>query len=142
MLKTTSRLSHVRNFGVVAYVDAGKIRLTEPLIYCNGALHKIGGVQDGAARMDPQAEEQRQGITITSALIRAPWREHQLQLIDTSGCADFTIEVEHSMRVLDGCAGSSIRARLYGVSARASILPFWSSSTRWIAQGPISQGHL
>lgn len=102
-MKTTSRLSHVRNIGVVAHVDAGKTTLTERLLYYSGASHKIGEVHDGAAHMDYLAEEQRHGITITAALTRAPWREHQLQLIDTPGHVDFTIEVERSMRVLDGC---------------------------------------
>ncbi len=98
-----SPLSHVRNIGVAAHVDAGKTTLTERILYYTGASHKIGEVHDGAAHMDYMAEEQSHGITITSAVTKAPWRDHVLQIVDTPGHVDFTIEVERSMRVLDGC---------------------------------------
>lgn len=97
-----SSLSHVRNIGVAAHVDAGKTTLTERILYYTGASHKVGEVHDGAAHMDYLAEEQAHGITITSAVTKAPWRDHLLQIIDTPGHVDFTIEVERSMRVLDG----------------------------------------
>jgi len=97
-----SALAHVRNIGVAAHVDAGKTTLTERILYYTGASHKIGEVHDGAAHMDYLAEEQSHGITITSAVTRAPWRDHLLQIVDTPGHVDFTIEVERSMRVLDG----------------------------------------
>ncbi len=96
-------LSRLRNIGVVAHVDAGKTTLTERLLYYAGASHKIGEVHDGQAHMDYMAEEQAHGITITAAVTKLPWRDHTLQLIDTPGHVDFTIEVERSMRVLDGC---------------------------------------
>jgi elongation factor G len=96
-------LSRVRNIGIAAHVDAGKTTLTERMLYYAGASHKIGEVHEGAAHMDYMAEEQEHGITITAAVTQLPWREHLIQLIDTPGHVDFTIEVERSMRVLDGC---------------------------------------
>lgn len=96
-------LSRVRNIGIAAHVDAGKTTLTERLLFYSGASHKIGEVHDGQAHMDYLAEEQAHGITIMSAVTKLPWRDHVLQLIDTPGHVDFTIEVERSMRVLDGC---------------------------------------
>ncbi len=96
-------LNGVRNIGVAAHVDAGKTTLTERMLYYAGASHKIGEVHEGAAHMDYMAEEQEHGITITAAVTRLPWRGHLIQLIDTPGHVDFTIEVERSMRVLDGC---------------------------------------
>ncbi len=102
-MKKPSRLSHVRNIGVAAHVDAGKTTLTERILFYTGASYKIGEVHDGAAHMDYLAEEQRHGITITSAVTKAPWRDHIIQLVDTPGHVDFTIEVERAMRVQDGC---------------------------------------
>ena len=96
-------LSPVRNIGIAAHVDAGKTTLTERVLFYTGASHKIGEVHDGAAHMDYLAEEQQHGITVTSAVTKAPWRDHVLQIVDTPGHVDFTIEVERSMRVLDGC---------------------------------------
>jgi elongation factor G len=98
-----SPLAHVRNIGIAAHVDAGKTTLTERILYYTGASHKIGEVHDGAAHMDYMAEEQIHGITITSAVTKAPWRDCVLQVVDTPGHVDFTIEVERTMRVLDGC---------------------------------------
>ena len=96
-------LSKVRNIGIAAHIDAGKTTLTERILFYTGALYKIGEVHDGAAHMDYMAEEQSHGITITSAVTKAQWQDHILQIIDTPGHVDFTIEVERSMRVLDGC---------------------------------------
>lgn len=96
-------LSQVRNIGIAAHVDAGKTTLTERMLYYAGASHKIGEVHEGAAHMDYLAEEQEHGITITAAVTQLPWCGHRIQLIDTPGHVDFTIEVERSMRVLDGC---------------------------------------
>ncbi|MBK1641553.1 GTP-binding protein [Chromatium okenii] len=102
-MNTSAQLSHVRHIGIVAHVDAGKTTLTERILFYTGASYKIGEVHDGAAHMDYLAEEQRHGITITAAVTQAPWRNHLLQLVDTPGHVDFTIEVERAMRVLDGC---------------------------------------
>ncbi|MCG8426714.1 MAG: GTP-binding protein, partial [Chromatiales bacterium] len=96
-------LTKVRNIGIAAHIDAGKTTLTERMLYCTGVLYKIGEVHDGAAHMDYMAEEQSHGITITSAVTKADWQNHLIQIIDTPGHVDFTIEVERSMRVLDGC---------------------------------------
>ncbi len=95
-------LERVRNIGIAAHVDAGKTTLTERVLFYTGASHKIGEVHDGAAHMDWMAEEQVHGITITSAVTQCPWKDHLVQIVDTPGHVDFTIEVERSMRVLDG----------------------------------------
>jgi elongation factor G len=100
--QAATALAHVRNVGIAAHVDAGKTTLTERILFYTGASHKIGEVHDGAAHMDWMAEEQDHGITITAAVTKAPWRDHLLQVVDTPGHVDFTIEVERSMRVLDG----------------------------------------
>jgi len=96
-------LSLVRNIGIVAHVDAGKTTLTERFLFYTGASHKLGEVHDGAAHMDYQEEEREHGITITAAVTKAPWQGCEIQLVDTPGHVDFTVEVERSMRVLDGC---------------------------------------
>ena len=95
-------LPRVRNIGIAAHVDAGKTTLTERVLYYTGASHKMGEVHEGAAHMDWMAEEQAHGITITSAVTQCPWNDHLIQIVDTPGHVDFTIEVERSMRVLDG----------------------------------------
>lgn len=101
-MSTAPVLARVRNIGIAAHVDAGKTTLTERILYYTGASHKIGEVHDRAAHMDYLAEEHAHGITITSAVTKAPWRDHRLQIVDTPGHVDFTIEVERSMRILDG----------------------------------------
>ena len=95
-------LERIRNIGIAAHVDAGKTTLTERVLYYTGVSHKIGEVHEGAAHMDWMAEEQAHGITITSAVTQCPWQDHLIQIVDTPGHVDFTIEVERSMRVLDG----------------------------------------
>lgn len=95
-------LARVRNVGIAAHVDAGKTTLTERVLFYTGASHKIGEVHDASAHMDWQEEEKAHGITITAAVTRCPWREHLIQIVDTPGHVDFTIEVERCMRVLDG----------------------------------------
>jgi elongation factor G len=95
-------IDRVRNIGIAAHVDAGKTTFSERVLFYTGASHKIGEVHEGAAHMDWMAEEQAHGITITAAVTQCPWKDHDLQLVDTPGHVDFTIEVERSMRVLDG----------------------------------------
>ncbi len=96
-------LERIRTIGIAAHVDAGKTTLTERILFYTGACHKIGEVHDGAAHMDYMEEERRHGITITSAVTRANWKDHHLVLVDTPGHVDFTVEVERTLRVLDGC---------------------------------------
>ncbi len=95
-------LERVRNIGIAAHIDAGKTTTTERILFYTGIAHKMGEVHDGAATMDWMQQEQERGITITAAAISTSWKEHKINIIDTPGHVDFTIEVERSMRVLDG----------------------------------------
>ncbi|MBW1980884.1 MAG: elongation factor G [Deltaproteobacteria bacterium] len=101
----SSRLRKTRNIGIIAHIDAGKTTVTERMLYYTGKSHKMGEVHDGEAVMDWMEQEQERGITITSAVTTCFWREHEIHLIDTPGHVDFTIEVERSLRVLDGAIG-------------------------------------
>ena len=95
-------LEKTRNFGIAAHIDAGKTTTSERVLYYTGKVHRMGEVHEGTATMDWMEQEQERGITITSAATTCFWKDHRLNLIDTPGHVDFTIEVERSLKVLDG----------------------------------------
>jgi elongation factor G len=100
--KPGSKITRIRNIGIVAHIDAGKTTVSERFLFYSGRIHKIGEVHDGEAQMDWMPQERERGITITAAATSLSWRNHDIHLIDTPGHVDFTIEVERSLRVLDG----------------------------------------
>src|SRR6202158_266122 len=98
----TTPIERYRNIGISAHIDAGKTTATERILFYTGVSHKIGEVHEGTAVMDYMEQEQERGITITSAATTCFWADHRINIIDTPGHVDFTVEVERSMRVLDG----------------------------------------
>src|SRR5437868_1251492 len=97
-----SKLEKVRNLGVVAHIDAGKTTVSERFLFYSGRIHKIGDIDEGDTQLDWMPQERERGITITAAATTFQWKSHEVHLIDTPGHVDFTIEVERSLRVLDG----------------------------------------
>jgi elongation factor G len=121
------RLSRVRNMGFVAHIDAGKTTVTERVLYYTGKIHRMGEVHDGQATMDWMPQEQERGITITSAVSTCTWNSHNIHIIDTPGHVDFTIEVERSLRVLDGAV--MILCAVGGVQAQSETV--WQQCRRY-----------
>ena len=120
-------LSFVRNIGIAAHIDAGKTTVTERVLYYTGRTHKIGEVHDGAAEMDWMEQEKERGITITSAATSCQWKNYQINIIDTPGHVDFTMEVERSLRVLDGCV--SVFCAVGGVEPQSETV--WHQADRY-----------
>jgi elongation factor G len=121
------RLGKVRNMGFVAHIDAGKTTVTERVLFYTGRIHKMGEVHDGQATMDYLPQEQERGITITSAVTTCKWNEHEIHIIDTPGHVDFTIEVERSLRVLDGAV--MILCGVGGVQAQTETV--WHQARKY-----------
>lgn len=120
-------ISMVRNIGIAAHIDAGKTTTTERILFYTGISHKIGEVHDGAATMDWMEQEKERGITITSAATTCFWKDHQINIIDTPGHVDFTIEVERSMRVLDGAV--AVFCAVGGVQPQSETV--WRQANRY-----------
>ena len=122
-----SNLAATRNIGIMAHIDAGKTTTTERILYYTGVSHKIGEVHDGSAVMDWMEQEQERGITITSAATTCQWRKHRINVIDTPGHVDFTIEVERSLRVLDGAV--AVFCAVGGVEPQSETV--WKQADRY-----------
>src|SRR6266568_3179093 len=123
----TRRIRAIRNLGIMAHIDAGKTTLSERLLFAAGRTHKMGEVHEGAAVMDWMDLERERGITITSAVTSFEWRGHELHLIDTPGHVDFTVEVERSLRVLDGAV--AVFDAVNGVEPQSETV--WRQADRW-----------
>jgi len=123
----TDKLQNVRNIGIMAHIDAGKTTVSERILFYSGRLHRIGEVHEGAATMDFMEQERERGITITSAATTVYWKDHKINLIDTPGHVDFTIEVERSLRVLDGAV--AVFCAVAGVQPQSETV--WRQAERY-----------
>ncbi len=121
------KLTKTRNIGIIAHIDAGKTTVTERVLFYSGRVHKMGEVHNGEATMDWMLEERERGITITSAVTSCNWQGHAINIIDTPGHVDFTIEVERSLRVLDGAIG--IFCAVGGVEPQSETV--WHQADRY-----------
>src|SRR5574341_1047267 len=122
-----TQLEHTRNIGIMAHIDAGKTTTTERILFYTGITYKLGEVHEGTAVMDWMEQEQERGITITSAATTCFWREHRINIIDTPGHVDFTIEVERSLRVLDGAV--AVFCGVAGVQPQSETV--WRQATKY-----------
>ena len=120
-------LDHVRNIGIMAHIDAGKTTTTERILFYTGRVHRMGETHEGMATMDWMQQEQERGITITSAATTCEWRDHQINIIDTPGHVDFTVEVERSLRVLDGAV--AVFCAKGGVEPQSETV--WRQATKY-----------
>ncbi len=127
MTTDVTNLENTRNIGIIAHIDAGKTTTTERILFYTGVTHKIGEVDEGAATMDWMPQEQERGITITSAATTCFWKEHRINIIDTPGHVDFTVEVERSLRVLDGAVG--VFCGVAGVQPQSETV--WRQANRY-----------
>jgi elongation factor G len=123
----TDKLENVRNIGIMAHIDAGKTTVSERILFYSGRVHRIGEVHEGAATMDFMEQERERGITITSAATTVYWKDHKINLIDTPGHVDFTIEVERSLRVLDGAV--AVFCAVAGVQPQSETV--WRQAERY-----------
>lgn len=133
-------LEKTRNIGIIAHIDAGKTTTTERILFYTGILHKMGETHEGGATMDWMAQEKERGITITSAATTCHWKDHRINIIDTPGHVDFTVEVERSLKVLDGAVTVlsakvvlNHNLKLFGVKLKDIMYHVWYTLTKWIS---------